>query len=70
MKRFVTIVLRGLVSLSKDKSCGKERVRHVKRERRRARTTAKWRKVMLLFGLQGRSGHDATIYHGVIRGGM
>ncbi|KAK3542520.1 hypothetical protein QTP86_027700, partial [Hemibagrus guttatus] len=39
--------LQGDCNLSKDKSYGKEHVRHLKRKGRRTRTTAKWRKMIL-----------------------
>ncbi|XP_043092492.1 protein phosphatase 1, regulatory subunit 13Bb isoform X5 [Puntigrus tetrazona] len=50
MKKFVTIVLRGLVSLSikpGDKTWSKEHARQLKREARRRRTTSKWGKMIL-----------------------
>lgn len=49
MKKFVTIVLRGLVSLSikpGDKTWSKEHARQLKREARRRRTASKCGKVM------------------------
>uniref|UniRef100_A0A673MER8 Apoptosis-stimulating of p53 protein 1-like n=3 Tax=Sinocyclocheilus rhinocerous TaxID=307959 RepID=A0A673MER8_9TELE len=50
MKKFVTIVLRGLVSLSikpEDKTWRKEHARQLKRESRRRRTASKWGKMIL-----------------------
>ncbi|XP_042602627.1 apoptosis-stimulating of p53 protein 1-like isoform X4 [Cyprinus carpio] len=50
MKKFVTIVLRGLVSLSikpGDKTWSKEHARQLKREARRRRTASKWGKMIL-----------------------
>ncbi len=49
MKKFVTIVLRSLVSLSVkpgEKTLSKEQARQLKREARRRRTASKWGKVM------------------------
>ncbi|KAG1964249.1 apoptosis-stimulating of p53 protein [Pimephales promelas] len=51
MKKFVTIVLRGLVSLSikpGDKTWSKEHARQLKREARRRRTTSKLGKMILM----------------------
>uniref|UniRef100_A0A8C1QM40 Protein phosphatase 1, regulatory subunit 13Bb n=2 Tax=Cyprinus carpio TaxID=7962 RepID=A0A8C1QM40_CYPCA len=50
MKKFVTLVLRGLVSLSikpGDKTWSKEHARQLKREARRRRTASKWGKMIL-----------------------
>uniref|UniRef100_A0A8C1QCU4 Apoptosis-stimulating of p53 protein 1-like n=1 Tax=Cyprinus carpio TaxID=7962 RepID=A0A8C1QCU4_CYPCA len=50
MKKFVTIVLRGLVSLSikpEDKTWRKEHARQLRREARRRRTASKWGKMIL-----------------------
>ncbi|XP_067273115.1 protein phosphatase 1, regulatory subunit 13Bb isoform X4 [Pseudorasbora parva] len=50
MKKFVTIVLRGLFSLSikpGDKTWSKEHARQLKREARRRRTASKWGKMIL-----------------------